>query len=431
MIDHLITLLFLIVFLVVIVRWRFFDVPEIPRWYLAIIFLLKFMAGVTLAFLFRKYFNGGDTYQYFESACRLYELALDNPRAFLQVMAGRQHPELNAFYDSLPLWKSHSLFDFDVQTIIRLNALIRFVSFGIYNVHVLFFSFFSLVGIMAMYRMMRRAVWENRQWLFAGLFLFPSLMFWTSGILKEGVLILGMGLLLYGLHLYLRTGNRIRSSLLYLLIGLMVMLLVKIYVLILLLPGLLSLILAKRSSKNILVKFAVTHLVYFLIVFNLHHLLTAFNAVELLHEKQHHSVVFAQYMQSRSIIYPPAIEPSVASIIRQLPAAVFSALKHPMITQAHNPFAFLAAIENLVFIGCLVLSLVFARKIKREWLGLFMLALSFAVLLYALIGFTTTTAGSLVRYKVPALPFLILIITMLNDRRKMCRMFGSRKAAAG
>ncbi len=431
MAEHLITLLFAAGFVLLIYKWKFFNVPEIPRWYFVAVFLLKFMAGITLAFLFIKYFNGGDTYSYFENACRIHELALSNPRQFLMVMAGSDAPELTPFYDSLGLWKSYELFDFDAQTIIRINALIRFVSFGIYNVHVLFFSFFSLSGIMAFYRIMRRPAWRNHKLLFAGLFMFPSLMFWTSGILKEGVLMLGMGFLFYGLHLLFHFKNRFINARVVLLFALLLMAMVKMYVLAVLIPGIAAWIWVEKTSlKHIWLKFGITHVVYFLILFNVHYILPEMNAVEVLYYKQHNSIVFADYMQSRSIIHPPAIELSLMSILLNTPAALWSAIINPLITDAHNPFALLSAIENLVLIGCLLLAVTFSSKVKPQHFPLFVLAMLFTLMLYILIGFTATTAGSLVRFKVPALPFLIFISALLFDKSKI-PFYGKKKETTG
>jgi hypothetical protein len=377
------------------------------------------MAGITLAFLFIKYFNGGDTYSYFDNACRIHALALTHPKHFFMVMAGSHAPELIPFYNSLGLWKSYELFDFDAQTIIRINALIRFVSFGIYNVHVLFFSFFSLTGIMAFYRIMRRPAWRNHKLLFAGLFMLPSLMFWTSGILKEGVLIAGMGLLFYGLHLLLRFKSRFPAVYLYLFSALVLMMMVKMYVLALLIPGLAAwLWVEKTSPRNIWYKFGITHLIYFMMLFNIHYVIPGLNLAEVLYYKQHNSIVFADYMQSRSIIHPPVIDLSAASIVMNAPAAFWSAFIHPLITKAHNPFALLSAIENLLLTICLIVSVVFSQRVPLRHQPLFVLAVFFIVMLYVLIGFTATTAGSLVRFKVPALPFLILILTQLFDNAK-------------
>lgn len=420
MAEHLITLLFAAGFILIIYRWKFFDVPEIPRWYFVAVYLLKFMAGITLAFLFIKYFNGGDTYSYFENACRIHELVLSNPKQFWMVMAGCDAPELTPFYDSLGLWKSYELFDFDAQTIIRINALIRFVSFGIYNVHVLFFSFFSLTGIMAFYRIMRRPAWRNHKLLFAGLFMLPSLMFWTSGILKEGVLVLGMGFLFYGLHLLLRFNTRFRSAYVFLFSSLLLLMMVKMYVLALLIPGLAAWIWTEKTSpKHIWLKHGVAHAFYFLLLFNIPYFISSFNPVEVLYYKQHNSIVFADYMQSRSIIHPPIIDLSAMSILLNVPAALWSAIIHPLITDAHNPFALFSAIENLLMLCCLLLSITFSKKVKSRYLPLFVLSVFFVVMLYILIGFTATTAGSLVRFKVPALPFLIFILVMLFDKSKI------------
>src|SRR5690606_20775170 len=80
----------------------------------------------------------------------------------------------------------------DNRFIIRLNSLIRFISFGNYWVHVLFFCFLSFSGIILLYRVFSTFV-SRKKILFYALLGVPTISFWGSGITKETIFILGAG----------------------------------------------------------------------------------------------------------------------------------------------------------------------------------------------------------------------------------------------
>ncbi|MCC6385405.1 MAG: hypothetical protein LC117_00220 [Bacteroidia bacterium] len=427
MTGYLITASFTLFFILIIYRWKVFDLPEIPRWFYGILLVLKLIAGITLSRLLLKYFHGGDSLSYFNDANTLYHLAFTHPGDFITIMTGRASHELTLEH-GMKMWNSYELLDFDAQTIIRINALIRFVSFGVYYVHIVFFCFFSLTGLQLFYRLMRRHIWHNRKLFFAVLFLFPSLIFWTSGILKEGVLIAGTGMLLFGLKGAVILHPHKPRLLGYAITGLLIMAFVKPYVLILLLPGIIAwLWSALTTNRNVLRKFLTVYFMYSLLIFNLHYFSPALHATEILYYKQHNSIVFVDYKQSKSIIHPPLIKPDTWSILRQSPASVIQTLIHPSITKAHNQLSWISAFENIFLILCCLMPVLFFRRPAKKSLALLFLSLFFVVSLYAVIGMTTTTAGSLVRYKTPALPFLFFILCLLFDRLRMVQRFSDKK----
>jgi hypothetical protein len=47
------------------------------------------------------------------------------------------------------------------------------------------------------------------------------------------------------------------------------------------------------------------------------------------------------------------------------------------------------------------------------------------LILFVLIGFTTPVIGSIVRYKTPAMPFLLMVILLLIDTKKLLNKFTS------
>jgi hypothetical protein len=79
----------------------------------------------------------------------------------------------------------------------------------------------------------------------------------------------------------------------------------------------------------------------------------------------------------------------------------------------------MACIENLLFI-LLFITLIFRFKkpeISNQTIIIF--SMLFVFTLYTLVGLTTPVLGAAVRYKVPALPFLLISIFLLYDVSKL------------
>ena len=103
------------------------------------------------------------------------------------------------------------------------------------------------------------------------------------------------------------------------------------------------------------------------------------------------------------------------------PLALFTAWFRPLLIEAHNPQATANALESTLF---LVLA---GRVVWRNPLGemarrvvsepLLMFSLAFAFTLGLGVGLTTPNLGSLSRYRMPLLPFLMAFLVVLSARQ--------------
>ena len=83
----------------------------------------------------------------------------------------------------------------DNHFIIKVNAIVAFLSFGYYEVHGLFFSFLAFIGI-KWYAESLIDRDNDKNLAITLAVLFPSSLVWMSGGLKEALLILGIGVFL-------------------------------------------------------------------------------------------------------------------------------------------------------------------------------------------------------------------------------------------
>ena len=93
------------------------------------------------------------------------------------------------------LWRSNGLKIInDTRNLVRFHSILNFISFGYNTIHILIFEFLSITGLILLFKGLKKITLVTPLSLLLILVLFPSLLFWSSGILKETFVILGISL---------------------------------------------------------------------------------------------------------------------------------------------------------------------------------------------------------------------------------------------
>ncbi len=141
--------------------------------------LIKLAAGAGVGLLYLYYYRGGDTWQLFQQAELVAGRAFTSWQGFLLVYGGGDLSTIPGFAYT---WQPRASF------MVRLLAPLAWLTGGSYWLTGAYLSIFSLRAMW----LLARTAWQQwqRQWpaLLPALFL-PSLVFWTSGVLKESVAI--------------------------------------------------------------------------------------------------------------------------------------------------------------------------------------------------------------------------------------------------
>ena len=83
----------------------------------------------------------------------------------------------------------------DSKNVIRLHSIVHFFSGNSVLIHLSIFCLFSLIAIKNFFLAFRPYVQQSNLFVFWALLLIPSTIFWTSSLLKEPWMFLGMSLL--------------------------------------------------------------------------------------------------------------------------------------------------------------------------------------------------------------------------------------------
>jgi hypothetical protein len=387
------------------------------------LFALKVVVGFVFYYIYSYHYtlrNTSDALKYFDDALVLHHTLGTNSTHYMQMLTGwhDNSPELNTYYTQMYNWVkpwNYGLYN-DNRVIIRANALCMLLSNGNYYVHIIVFNFVSYVGLLYMYNFFKNwlSKYLNPLLIVAAVFLTPSMLFWSSGVLKEPLLLLCMGLLLYNFYSLI---NTTKYSLAYL-FNLMIVLLcayalahIKVYIL----PCLAVLMLLMSIEKYVVkyslkLIFPVLIISTLLIITVLHYAPPQYNLLEILRQKQFDFNNMALSYKAGSYIAVPTFNGSIIGLVTMAPHAIYNTLFMPTLFHCNSAIMAINLIENWAIVAvCIYMLYYFDRPTKTLRYRLFA-SLMFVFLLATIIGISTPVIGAIVRYKIPLLPFVVVVL---------------------
>lgn len=420
----------------IIQKHSFFKIQTLPKNFLIGVFSLKLLAGIILAVIYTKYYpnrNEADIFKYFDDSKYMFEALNENPEDFFRMMFGNYGGDdyyyMHKYYYEMNNWYTEfekETFN-DTHTIIRFNAFLRIFSFGVYHVHTLFVCFLSLIGMVAIYKAFESAFKGKELLLAAAIFLLPSVVFWGSGVLKEGLLIFGFGLLIYYCFEFIK-GNFKWHYFPLAAFVLFALLFLKVYALLLLLPCLLAYWINQKSSfKYQIITYISSFAIAMILALNISLIKEDFNVLEIITAKQHDFIHHAEELDSKSRLEIEPLEPTLFSFVVNSPQSFFITFFRPFFFESKNPMMIMAGLENLLILALLILSIYKRDRLNREQKNLFNFLIFYAVLMYILVGMVTPVMGAMVRYKVPALGMLVASIILLGNWKLLLNNFPKLK----
>jgi hypothetical protein len=157
-------------------------------------------------------------------------------------------------------------------------------------------------------------------------------------------------------------------------------------------------------------------MVFVIIAISLKHILPEYDIPQILFEKQRDFINLSEYMKAGSMIYVYPLDGSVTSFIYATPIALFNTLLRPLPFEVFSPLQIMVSLE-VITIFIMIISCIYKPVISGGIkLNLVLSSLLFVFTVFLLIGYVTPVSGAIVRYKVPALPFLFFaILAIVNN----------------
>ena len=379
------------------------------------LFVLKFSAALFLTYLYtdvmQKERERTDVFKYFDDGEVMASAWSDSPELFGNLFMDRNAPGTAEYYSEMDHWhRSYDLIRLnDNRTMIRIHALLHLVSSGMYSFHCWLFALAAFIGLYLMYGAFRELL-DLPKWTFLFLFILPpSLLLWVGPPLKESWAVLAMGLSVHGLF-RLRKGRGAGS----LILGILLFVGIKPYLLIAFVPFLILFILVYFTPlKDWIVALVVN--VGFLLALLLRGLHPKTDVIGVLALKQKDFINLGLERAAGSMVDIPVFTDGL-SFLKAIPYGIWNTLVRPYPSFSDGLLSALSGIEQSIYVALVLLAISFRRRSIR-WEVLY-LCLTYYLWTAIFVGTVTPVMGALVRYRAPVIPFLLIaLICVIEPRR--------------
>jgi len=312
----------------------------------------------------------------------------------------------------------------------RLVAIFSFFTFGKFMAINLVFSMISFTGVWRLFRFFYEQYPHlHKQFAIAILYL-PTFVFWSSGILKDPICTGALGWLTYSLYSIFYTKNNLIKNIVILLIFGYFLISLKIYILVAYLPFFILFLILKNVNliKNPVVK-ALLVLAFFIgsilgfvkIASSIQGALSSYASKGISESIKNYQVNYenqASFVESNFSL-GVEFDGSASSLAKIAPAAIVATLFRPFIWESKKLSTLLSSLESLalmIFTLYVLKKVGIIRFIKAIIKSPTVMYCFFYSLLFALfVGATTLNFGTLVRYKIPGIPFYIISLFLILD----------------
>lgn len=404
----------------------FRNIPGIGFNLLFIFFFVKCIVGFFYLYIYSHYYDSetADVYKYFHDGMIIVSAFKDNPLDYLRMVtgidSGAEH--LNVYYSQMISWFrpwNEPAYN-DNLIVIRFNAIVGLISGGSIGIHNVVANFLSFTGIIAILKFTVGKIHVTKLIIvFWGLLLFPSVLFWGSGILKESILFFSLGLFIYYSDKLIRDRENIILCLANILISAIILMLLKSYVILILIPLLATyFIIRNKEKKALILLYPAVFIIYAGLFIIAGYFIPEYNPLTIIAEKQNSFVIFSEHVEAGSIISSRLMKPEILSFLSFIPEGFWNTLSRPHFGDGNSILVLLAAFENLLIWILILIMLFFSDKSKR-FNQFFWLNVCFVIATFTFIGMVTPIYGGLVRYKIPALLFLWIAFIYIIDYERI------------
>jgi hypothetical protein len=374
---------------------------------------IKVFAGIALGLLYRHYYTVGDTFQYFEDGTKLAALARDDAKTYFDFLWSSN--------ESFGIWSALALTEPRALFLIKIVSMFSVVTLDNYWIISVYFSVVSFYGAWLLVKQILALNQSYKNAAILALLFFPSVVFWSSGLIKES---LAIACLFFLCSLFLknwRTEKLIFFEWVFMVITLWLLWNLKYYYLAVFLPIALTSLVFKNfvlpilATKKLFIRLMFWLLMLVVPVVAISFVRPNFYPERFLHVIVSNNQAFTERSDPKDAIHYFDLQPNPLSVLKNSPWALFSGLFRPFIWESHTVFQVIVAVENSVIFLLTLTSLFRLRSgIKSSYWLLVFSIVTYAIVLCIFLALSTPNFGTLARYKVGFMPLFLLVILIDN-----------------
>ena len=373
-------------------------------------FLLRLLAGMALGLIYTYYYSAGDTWQFFSDAKILSGIARKDLPFYLKMLFDVSGDEILSV---LTTQEFRSIF------FVKIISVLCLFSGDNYWVCSAYLSLSTFVVSWSLHRKVTGIFPHSFTASALAFLFFPSVIFWSSGVEKESLAVCGIYLLAHVFLTWMAQAKPTRLSWLLVIPAASVVWSLKYYWAIVFFIAVITALLMRFVISRIPlitryqigawavlffgigIALSVTHPNFYLNRF--------LEVIVSNHDE------FVTHSSPQNLIHYTYFDQTWTSIIINSPWALISGLFRPLIGEGQGVLGWAASIENLLLLFLFFSALTNVKKAFASPRQIILLAvISYCLVLCVFLALSTPNFGTLSRYRIGFLPFLVFVFAYGN-----------------
>ncbi|MEO7264380.1 MAG: hypothetical protein ABIW38_05675 [Ferruginibacter sp.] len=385
-------------------------------------FWVKIISTIAIT-IFNWYISPGDSVTlYYPEGVGIYRMILKDADNLKWLYLPGTDFDLSLAADS---WNAGYFSNQGNYMVIKLVAVLSFFSFGRYSILQLLFSMIAFTGMWKLFKFFYEQNPHLHKQIAISILFFPTVVFWSSGILKDPLCMSMLGWMTYAIYKGYHKKNKIILNSFIAIIAGYILYVIKSYILFSYLPFfIMYLILINLSFiKNSFTRVMTIGLISIFVLGGLIIVAKRFEvemgkfAVEKLAEsvktQQKNFINMADKAES-SFSLEFEYDGSLGSLAKMAPFAINATLFRPYLWESKKISTLLSSLESLALMVLTLYVLISTGPLQMGKIifkyPLVTYCFFYSILFALFVGATTLNFGTLVRYKIPAMPFYLIAL---------------------
>jgi len=391
-------------------------------------FTLKIFGAILLGVIYQYYYKGGDTLNYWHQTEVINSSFSDSFGTWLRLITGSAEIyDVDVYkYTTQFYWYGTSSPEYLISII---GAIIGLFTMTTYLPTAVIFAAISFIGVWKMYVVFTKLYPRlTKQMAFAMLFI-PSVIFWGSGFMKDTITLSCIGWVTHFFYRIFFENKKIILNSIFALFFIYVIYIIKSYIAMAFLPAVMlwgvGLLSYKIKDTRLII-----FVRYFLYASSIVGIVVIGGKLEaeMFGEYNVESLAYKSFA-TREYLYKVSnetdgsgytlgdMDPTLTGMLQRAPEGINVTLFRPYLWEARKPIVMISAIESLLYLIFTLVAIVRnnpIRMIQRIFADeTLQFCLVFTLIFAFAVGISTSNFGSLVRYKIPCLPFFTAFLIIL------------------
>jgi len=394
------------------------------------VFAFKLFAVTAFAFIYQFYYGGGDTFGFFAWTKRLVQYFFESPTDALEVIFTQ---DISAFYkfkysEYVPNYGYLLKYDTRELTFVKFMFFVNLMGLNTYIAASYILSLIVFICNWALFRVFADNYTTIKKQLAVSVLLLPGVAFWGGGFMKDSVAYAGICLVVYCFNNIFITGKKRIPNIILAVFALSIILAVRGFVVLSLLPAIVMWVFTsfKDKIKSPTLRYLSIPILLLLGLVTVGGLISVVGnelgrfSVDELDQTIKDFQGWHEVASADGSGYTLHVDgSSPLQMLKAVPAAVNVTFFRPYLWETSGVVVLFSALESTM----ILLYFLYVFFIKGKVVGFIKVLISspivqmcfiFAMLYGFSVGFTSYNFGALSRYKIPAMPFFVTMLVLIN-----------------